>query len=320
MPVQYLENFEWLELIGFHNPSVSYPSSVVPICSLGNDYYAVYLNDDGTYTVIQLTKEDLFDNNTSTVILDKDCSIVRNFKPSCDRLYAINESDHFLYKHIDKKAFFYNLLRDQSFLNKYPNAALGISKMLGNQLLVEASIYNDIRIQENIDSVDIQWYEHNFKQFDQWRKTRVASALVDFAKSTAKHQLMMHWDAWATGRRKSACARVYLRKSESEKITINNLDINDYFKTESCRLKVLQPIKSISLSDNFLIKVSVKGGGFSGQAEAIRHGITNAISLFDIDTRFDLRATGLVTRDSRIKERKKVGRKKARKRPQFSKR
>jgi small subunit ribosomal protein S9 len=124
---------------------------------------------------------------------------------------------------------------------------------------------------------------------------------------------------YGTGRRKSSTARVFLRKGDG-KVTINNRTLNDYFGRETARMVVKQPLELVELTDRFDVKVTVKGGGNSGQAGAIRHGITRALIQFDEALRSTLRKAGFVTRDGREVERKKVGLKKARRSPQFSKR
>lgn len=122
-----------------------------------------------------------------------------------------------------------------------------------------------------------------------------------------------------TGRRKSSTARVYL-KSGSGNIVINNCALKDYFGRETSRMIVCQPLELAELTNKLDIKVNVAGGGNSGQAGAIRHGITRALLKYDEQLRPSMRAAGFVTRDARIVERKKVGLHKARKRPQYSKR
>ncbi len=124
---------------------------------------------------------------------------------------------------------------------------------------------------------------------------------------------------YGTGRRKSSTARVYL-KNGSGNITINSRTLEQYFGRETGRMIVHQALQATDLSDKFDINVIVKGGGISGQAGAIRHGITRALIEYDEGLRKSLRQAGFVTRDARQVERKKVGLHKARKRPQFSKR
>ncbi len=124
---------------------------------------------------------------------------------------------------------------------------------------------------------------------------------------------------YGTGRRKSSTARVYI-KPGSGNITINNRSLEDYFGRETARMIVRQPLVLTETDNKFDIKVNVDGGGGSGQAGAIRHGITRALMDYDEELRKPLRAAGYVTRDSRVVERKKVGLHKARKRPQYSKR
>ena len=124
---------------------------------------------------------------------------------------------------------------------------------------------------------------------------------------------------YSTGRRKSSTARVYLKKG-SGNITVNRRTLDQYFGRETGRMMVRQPLQSINMPDTFDISVSVKGGGISGQAGAIRHGITRALIEYDETLRKPLRQAGFVTRDARQVERKKIGLHKARKRPQYSKR
>ena len=122
-----------------------------------------------------------------------------------------------------------------------------------------------------------------------------------------------------TGRRKSSTARVRLQ-SGSGSITVNQRPLDEYFGRETARMVVRQPLVLLDLLENFDINVNVQGGGVSGQAGAIRHGITRALIQYDESLRTPLRQAGYVTRDQRAVERKKVGLRKARKRPQFSKR
>ncbi len=122
-----------------------------------------------------------------------------------------------------------------------------------------------------------------------------------------------------TGRRKSSVARVYLRAGKG-KITINGRDFEDYIPSAAVRLDVLQPLELTETTEKFDVLVNVCGGGITGQAGAIRLGITRALLEVNPDYRAVLKPAGLVTRDSRAKERKKYGLKKARRAPQFSKR
>ena len=124
---------------------------------------------------------------------------------------------------------------------------------------------------------------------------------------------------YGTGRRKSAVARVYAT-SGTGKIIINKKAIEDYFGRKTDQMVSRQPLECVDMSSEFDINVIVKGGGPSGQAGAIRHGLTRALMVYDETLRPALRKAGFVTRDSRIVERKKVGLHKARKRPQYSKR
>jgi len=124
---------------------------------------------------------------------------------------------------------------------------------------------------------------------------------------------------YSTGRRKSATARVYLKPGKGA-ITINRRAIDVYFGRETSRMMVRQPFVTTNLTDNFDVSVVVRGGGSTGQAGAIRHGITRALMVYDETLRPVLRKAGFVTRDAREVERKKVGKHKARKAPQYSKR
>ena len=124
---------------------------------------------------------------------------------------------------------------------------------------------------------------------------------------------------YGTGRRKSSSARVFLTKGTGN-ITINKRTLEEYFGRETARMIVRQPLVTTEMLDNFDVNCSVVGGGISGQAGAIRHGITRALMAYEEGLRAPLRSAGFVTRDSRAVERKKVGLHKARKRPQFSKR
>ena len=124
---------------------------------------------------------------------------------------------------------------------------------------------------------------------------------------------------YGTGRRKSSVARVYLMPG-SGKVTINKKDMDDYFGLETLKIIVRQPLEATNMADKFDVLVNVKGGGFTGQAGAIRHGIARALNRYDLDLRPSLKKAGYLTRDPRMKERKKYGLKKARRAPQFSKR
>jgi small subunit ribosomal protein S9 len=124
---------------------------------------------------------------------------------------------------------------------------------------------------------------------------------------------------YGTGRRKTSTARVFL-KPGSGNISINGRSLDVYFGRETARMMVRQPLELVQAGDKFDVYVTVVGGGNSGQAGAIRHGITRALMEYDETLRSTLRKAGFVTRDAREVERKKVGLRKARKRPQYSKR
>ena len=124
---------------------------------------------------------------------------------------------------------------------------------------------------------------------------------------------------YGTGRRKKSIARVYLAPGTG-KITINKRDINEYFGLETLKVIVRQPLSATETADKFDILVNVHGGGYTGQAGAIRHGIARALLQADGEFRPTLKKAGYLTRDPRMKERKKYGLKAARRAPQFSKR
>ena len=124
---------------------------------------------------------------------------------------------------------------------------------------------------------------------------------------------------YGTGRRKSSTARVFLNGGTGS-ITINGRDLDVYFGRKTARMVVRQPLELVEMADKFDLAITVKGGGTTGQAGAIRHGITRALIEHDEALREPLRKAGWVTRDARRVERKKVGLHKARKRPQYSKR
>ena len=122
-----------------------------------------------------------------------------------------------------------------------------------------------------------------------------------------------------TGRRKSATARVYIRPGSGE-ISVNKRGFEDYFKNEVHRMVIRQPLHLTDTVGKYDILVNVDGGGLAGQAGAVRHGITRALMEYDGELRKQLRVAGFVTRDAREVERKKVGRRKARRGTQYSKR
>ncbi len=124
---------------------------------------------------------------------------------------------------------------------------------------------------------------------------------------------------YGTGRRKTSTARVFIKEG-SGAITINNRTLDEYFGRPVARMIVRQPLELVEMTEKFDVNVTVRGGGSFGQAGAIRHGLTRALLDYDDNLRSGLRAAGYVTRDAREVERKKVGLRKARKRPQYSKR
>ena len=124
---------------------------------------------------------------------------------------------------------------------------------------------------------------------------------------------------YGTGRRKTSTARVFLQNGGGN-VTVNQRPLDEYFGRQVARMIVRQPLELVEMGDKFDINITVAGGGSFGQAGAIRHGITRALLQYDESLRGTLRAAGYVTRDAREVERKKVGLRKARKKPQFSKR
>lgn len=130
---------------------------------------------------------------------------------------------------------------------------------------------------------------------------------------------MIQVQYYATGRRKTATARVYLRPGEG-KMMVNRRDLSTYFHTDSLKRIAKEPLQFLELGDKFDVLVNVNGGGETGQAGAIRHGLARALVVFDAGLKPRLKSAGFLTRDSRVKERKKYGQKGARARFQFSKR
>ncbi len=130
---------------------------------------------------------------------------------------------------------------------------------------------------------------------------------------------MSEADFYGTGRRKTSTARVYMKTGSGE-ITVNNRPLDKFFGRQTAQMIVRQPLELINLTDKFDITVTVSGGGTTGQAGAIRHGLTRALLKYDESLRPALRKAGFVTRDAREVERKKVGLRKARRATQYSKR
>ena len=124
---------------------------------------------------------------------------------------------------------------------------------------------------------------------------------------------------YATGKRKTSVARIWLEPGEG-KFLVNERALKDYFGRETSEMVVLQPFDLTGTRNQFDVTVNVHGGGASGQAEAIRHGISKALLQYNQDFKDALKKAGFLTRDSRVKERKKYGRRGARRRPQYSKR
>ena len=137
--------------------------------------------------------------------------------------------------------------------------------------------------------------------------------------SESKYAIDSLGRAYGTGRRKTSIARVWIKKG-SGKITINDKDISDYFPRMTLQSSILMPFSATNNAGRYDVVATVKGGGTTGQADAVKLGISRALLVVTEDNRQFLRAEGLLTRDSRIVERKKYGLRKARRRPQFSKR
>lgn len=131
--------------------------------------------------------------------------------------------------------------------------------------------------------------------------------------------IMINNQYYGTGRRKSSSARVFI-KTGSGNITVNKRSLEKYFSRETSRMIIRQPLELVNILNKLDLYITVKGGGISGQAGAIRHGITRALIEYNEKLRSELRKAGFVTRDARSVERKKVGLRKARCRPQYSKR
>ena len=125
---------------------------------------------------------------------------------------------------------------------------------------------------------------------------------------------------WGTGRRKKSIARVRIIPEGTGKIIVNGKDLNEYFDLETLKIIVKQPLTLTNTENKFDIYANVYGGGMTGQAGAIRHGIARAMVMFNAEFKPEIKSAGFLTRDPRMKERKKYGLKKARKAPQFSKR
>ena len=138
-------------------------------------------------------------------------------------------------------------------------------------------------------------------------------------KETQKIKLDFKDAKYATGRRKRSIARVWIKKG-SGKIFVNGKEMIQYFKRPAHQMIVTKPLEEGNVMSQYDVKCNVKGGGLSGQAGAVRHGLSRALCLFQPDLRKSLKSAGMLTRDSRVVERKKYGRAKARKSFQFSKR
>ena len=142
---------------------------------------------------------------------------------------------------------------------------------------------------------------------------------VEEPRALPEPQIDEQGRSYATGKRKDAVARVWI-KPGSGRVTVNGRDQDVYFARPVLRMILRQPFEAVSRVDQYDVMATVKGGGLSGQAGAVRHGISKALSLFEPTLRSTLKSGGFLTRDSRVVERKKYGKKKARRSFQFSKR
>lgn len=152
------------------------------------------------------------------------------------------------------------------------------------------------------------------------KKAAVKTKKVEVKETPKKKEVFSGKYFNAIGRRKTAVARVRLYENGKNQIIVNEKDYRDYFQTESMQSKVRESLDKMKITDKFDISVIAKGGGLDSQAEAVRHGIARALIKFNETYKKRLRKEGLLTRDSRMKERKKPGLKRARKAPRWSKR
>ena len=143
--------------------------------------------------------------------------------------------------------------------------------------------------------------------------------MIDEVQNIEESKSVIKDQTYATGKRKNSIARVWIKKGNG-KISINGKKISDYFSRPVLQMIVNQPLEIIKSTEDYDIKATVKGGGLSGQAGALRHGISKALSIYNNELRPPLKKVGVLTRDSRVVERKKSGLAKARRSYQFSKR
>jgi small subunit ribosomal protein S9 len=160
---------------------------------------------------------------------------------------------------------------------------------------------------------------HSLEDLKDALKESDSPVVADEAEALPEPQIDEHGRAYATGKRKDAIARVWIKRGNG-KITVNGRDQETYFARPVLRMMLQQPFEVAERKDEFDVICTVKGGGLSGQAGAVRHGISKALTLYEPELRKALKAEGFLTRDSRVVERKKYGRKKARRSFQFSKR
>jgi len=300
------------ELIGHSNPAGEYPSPVVPVGRKDGQYFAVYLNNEGKCTLSEIRPELIEKKASGFIRYDKTYSdLINNFKPTEQRLYALSEKNVKSYKckPTEQRNFFYEILKSDNFFDNFPFAALDISELVGDAKLVNKA---ELKCYEYFSALDkeaaIDWYtDERGRDFSLISKERRE-------ENTKKKPLY-----YGTGRRKTAVARVFATLG-SGKFIINNLPVEQYFGRKTDEMIAMQPLALLGKTSHFDIVTTVRGGGSSGQAGAIRHGLTRALMVYDEGLRPPLKNAGYVTRDSREVERKKVGLHKARKRPQYSKR
>ncbi|HDR28588.1 30S ribosomal protein S9 [Rhodovulum tesquicola] len=159
----------------------------------------------------------------------------------------------------------------------------------------------------------------DLKSLDQLKSVSGDAAVMTDAEAPAAPVRDELGRSYATGKRKDAVARVWIRPG-SGKVSVNGKDMSAYFARPVLQMILRQPFQVAGVSDQFDVMATVKGGGLSGQAGAVKHGISKALQLYDPSLRAPLKAAGFLTRDSRVVERKKFGKRKARRSFQFSKR
>lgn len=161
--------------------------------------------------------------------------------------------------------------------------------------------------------------QKNLESLKSLQESAVVAAQIQDKQEPVKPKKDSLGRSYATGKRKNAVARVWI-KSGKGSIIVNGKDLSKYFTRTTLQMLIGQPLTTADRSKSFDIMATVKGGGIAGQAGAVRHGISKALTLFEPELRAVLKKAGFLTRDSRVVERKKYGKRKARRSPQFSKR